>query len=103
MDFLSEEEIANVFARKIQRCARGREIRRAARKIKDTLTNQTYRLRIIQYLSKFIQNDQCELLIRGSEHEEILASFSTYDVKNVTLKARHIVDALCVLVFMTEN
>ena len=102
-DFLSEAEIANLFARKIQRCVRGRDIRRAAKNIKDTLTNQTYRLRIIKYLSKFIQNDQCELLIRGSEHEEILASFSTYDVKNVTSKARHIVDALRTLVFMTEN
>ena len=103
LDFLSEEEIANMFAAKIQRWERGKDIRRASKKMIDAIKNQAYRLSMIKYLSKFLQNNNCEMLILGSEDTEIRSSFSSYDVKNVTLKARHIVDALRALVVATEN
>ena len=65
--------------------------------------NQAYQLSIIDYLSSFLQNNNCKMLIVGSEDDEIHASFSLYDIKNVTLKARHIVDALRALVIAVEN
>lgn len=43
------------------------------------------------------------MLIVGSEDDEIHASFSVYDINNVTIKARHIVDALRAPVIATEN
>jgi len=62
--------------------------------MKNVITNQAYRLSTIKYLSNFIANDDCYILVVGSEDSEIRASFSQYDMKHATLKARHIVDTL---------
>ena len=103
LDFLSEINMRNMFAAKIQRCVRSVDIRRAAKKIKNAITNQTYRSSIIKYLSKYLGSDTCEMLIIGSEDSEVYASFSQYDKQHATLKARHIVEALRHLVIATEN
>ena len=88
---------------KIQACIRSKDIRRAAKKMKNAITNQAYRLSTIKYFSNFIENDDCYMLVVGSEDSEIRASFSQYSMKRATLKVRHIVDTLRAMVVATEN
>ena len=62
------------------------------------MRNQAYRVRLINYLSQFIETDTCVKLLLGSDDPEILKTFSPFDIAHVTLKARHISDALTVMV-----
>ena len=70
--------------------------------MKNAIKNEAYRLSTIKYLSKFIENDNCHMLVVGSEDSEIRASFFKYDKKHANLKAWHIVDALRAMVVATE-
>ena len=79
LDFLNEAEYQNMFAVKIQKCVRDRDVRRASKKMRKAVTNQTYRLKIIKYLSKCLQDDICDMLIVGYEDSEIHASFSQFE------------------------
>ena len=67
------------------------------------MTNQTYRLSLIKYLSNFISDNNCVQLLLGADDPEILASYSSYDKLNVTTKARHITDALLALSEAHQN
>ena len=71
--------------------------------MKATMRNQAYRASLIKHFSLYIAEDNCELLLRGSEDPEILASYSTYDKSHVTTKTRHVVDALAALFSVTVN
>ena len=88
-------------ASKIQRWVSNTDVKRAAKKLKETIANQSYRQSLIRYLSKYLCNDTCEYLLLGSEDTEILASFTPFDRKHVTMKARHVTDALRELVAAT--
>ena len=74
-------------ASKIQRLVKNRDIRRSAKKMKETIKNQAYRCGLIKHLSKFINTNTCELLLLGSEGPEI---FKT-QYQSVTMRALLIV------------
>ena len=67
------------------------------------MQNETYLLTIIWYLSKHITTNTCKKLLLGSEDLEVLKTFSSFDKQRVTLKARHIADALQSLVGNTAK
>ena len=92
-------------ANKIQRAVRNRDVRRSVKRIKQSMKDQTYRTQIISCLSNFISLDTCYKPLLGSDDVEIVSTFSIYDKNHVTVKARHIADALTILaaVVNTEN
>ena len=90
-------------AKTIQRAVRNKEIQNAFKKLKETIQNQTNRVTIIRYLSKYITTNTCKNLLLGSEDLEVLKIFSSFDKQRVTLKARHIADALQSLVGNTAK
>lgn len=100
---LFHTEFLNSCANKIQRAISNRDIRRSAKQAKMAMRNQTHRVDLIQYLSKFISTNTCDKLLLGSEDSEIMKSFSPFDRRHVQLKARHISDALQVMVNSYEN
>ena len=90
-------------AQKIQCYIRNRDIKRSAKNMKAAMTNQTYRLSLIKYLSNFISDNNCVQLLLGADDPEILASYSLYDKVHVTTKAKHITDALLALSEAHQN
>ena len=62
------------------------------------MKDQTYRGQLISYLSNFISSDTCYKLLLGSDDVEIVSTFSIHDINQVRVKARHICDALTILV-----
>ena len=98
IDFDINSAYSTQCASKIQRWVSNRDVKRAAKKLKETIANQSYRQSLIRYLSKHLCNDTCEYLLLGSDDSEILASFTPFDRKHVTMKARHVTDALRELV-----
>ena len=81
-------------AKTAQRAMINKEMKYSSIKLKKTIVDQTYRMKIINYLSHHISAGTCELLLLGSEDPEVLASFSPFDRSHVTRKAIHIADAL---------
>jgi len=71
--------------------------------MREIITEQAYRISLVKYLSKYISNDECDMLLIGSDDPEIFASFSPYDKLNATSKARHVADALRELLTGTLN
>ena len=69
------------------------------------MKDQTYCTQIITYLSNFICLDTCYKLLLGSDDVEVVSTFSVHAKSHVTVKARHIADALTILVAAvnTEN
>ena len=98
-----DPDLIKTCALKIQRLVKNADVRRSAKKMKETLKNQAYHASLINHLSKYIANNNCELLLLGSEDPEILASYSNYDKFHVTTKTRHIVAALAALHLATSN
>ena len=93
-NFLRSVEMKEVFAKKVQQWVSKKDIERSAKQFKKTMKDQSYRIMIVDYLSKFLSSDTSWKLILGSDDPEIATSFSTYEIQHVTIKARHIVDAL---------
>jgi len=81
---LFHTEFLNSCANKIQRAISNRDIRRSAKQAKMAMRNQTHRVDLIQYLSKFISTNTCNKLLLGSEDSEIMKSFhhSIEDMSN---------------------
>ena len=102
-DFLYHEDIVNACVRKIQSCVRKREIQRGAKRMRETINEQAYCISLVKYLSEYISNDKCEMLLIGSDDTEICTTFSPYDKHNATSKARHVIDALCATIEAKEN
>ena len=91
-------DILHECANKIQRVVKNRDIRRSAKNARETMKKQSHRVRLIRYLSQFITTDTCIKLLLGSDDPEILKTFSPFDKEHATLKARHVSDALTVMV-----
>lgn len=51
----------------------------------------------------FISNDECDMLLLGSDDTEVKASFSAYDKHSTTKKARHVADASRSMIEIKEN
>ena len=96
-------DLVETCALKIQRLKQNSDIQHSAKMMKATMRNQAYRASLIKHFSLYIAADNCELLLRGSEDPETLASYSTYDKSHVTTKTRHVVDALAALFSATVN
>lgn len=88
---------------KIQKFVDNREIIRSSKKMKQTMIDNSYRVGLIKRLSAYISTDTCYKLLLGSEDPEIEASFSLFDRRHVTIKVRHITDALSALVKASIN
>ena len=56
---------------------------------------------MIEYPSKLISDHTYKLLLLGTKDPEILSTYSPYDKHYVTLKARHVTDALAFLHYAT--
>ena len=65
--------------------------------------DQSYRVFLIKYLSGFISANNCKCLLLGSDDPEVLSTYSPFDQYHVTLKARHVVDALEAMYSATTN
>ena len=76
VDFLYHDDVVNKCAMKIQNCVRKRDIQRGAKRMRETLTEQAYSISLVKYLSNYISNDKCEMLLIGSDNSEICATFS---------------------------
>ena len=98
-----DSDVHSFCAKKIQQAVSNQYIRRSAKKVKDRMKDQAYRVHIIKYLSSFISTDTCDRLLLGSQDPEILKSFSPYDKQHTTIKARHIADALSIMVIKSTN
>ena len=96
----THEEFA---ATRIQKLLKNRDIRRSAKQMKKTVTDQSYRRGLIKHLSHFINTNTCHLLLLGSEGPEIWKSYSQFDKRHASIKARHITDALICLHRATAN
>ena len=88
----------SMYVERIQRMTRVRDIKRSAKKMKETMESQTYRIYLVEYLSIFISTGTCEKLLLGSEDDKALLIFSSYDRAHVTLKATYIADVLKALI-----
>lgn len=73
---------------------RKRDCERAAKQFKKIMKSNACCLLIMDYLSAHFSSNTYPQLILGSKDPEIAASFSIFEKKRVTLKARQIVDAL---------
>ena len=93
-----DDKKLSVYVERIQRMTRVRDIKRSAKKMKETMESQTYRIYLVEYLSTFISTGTCVKLLFGSEDDEVLVTSSPYDRAHATLKATHIADALKTLI-----
>lgn len=100
---LLHSDILELCANRIQRTVKSRDVRRSAIHIKKTMQNQAHRVSMTRYLSKFLSTNTCHHLLLGSDDQEIVQSFTPFDKKHVALKARHIADALQIMIDACEN
>ena len=77
--------ILDLCANKIQRPIRNRNIKCSDKQAKEAMRNQTHRVNLIQYLSKFISTNTCDKLLLGSEDPGIMKSFSPFDRRHVQI------------------
>ena len=95
--------VADACAQIIQRLVKNRDIERSATRMKKKRRDQSYRVFLIKYLSGFISAKNCKCLLLGSDDPEVLSTYSPFDQYHVTLKARHVVDALEAMHSATTN
>jgi hypothetical protein len=91
------DEVAVVYAMKIQKWIKHRDAIRAAKSLKNTFHDQNYRLSLLRYLTKHLVNEDAESLLLGADDIEIASTYSTYDRRRVQLKARHVADAVRIM------
>lgn len=58
-------------------------MKKTLKKLKKTIIDQTYRTKMMNYLSKHISAGTCELLLLGSEELEALSSFFTFNKSHI--------------------
>jgi len=58
---------------------------------------------MLKYLSGYLVKDTCWELILGTNDPEISCSLSKYEKQHATLKARHLVDALRLMIKATTD
>lgn len=90
-------------ARRVQHYLRKRTQERAEKALAKMKTDQCYRLKIIEGLTKKIATDDWTGLLLGGDDTECIAGFSTWDREHVLLKCRHVCDALIHMFNRTAN
>ena len=88
-DLVVREFIATIYVRKIQRFLKRRSTKRAAKSMRDTIHNQSYRHSLLVYLTKHISENASESLLMGGDDPEVASTYSEFDKKHVLMKARH--------------
>jgi hypothetical protein len=100
---MTVEEFLDKQATTIQKCLKGRALRRAAKSIRRLAADQFYRKELMRYLGKSLaMRDGLSLLV-GAEDPEIAATYTESDRLFVLDKARHLHDALHRMVTNTEE
>jgi hypothetical protein len=100
---IASDEVAVIYAMKIQKWIKHRDAVRAAKSWKATFADQNYRLSLLRYLTKHIVNEDPASLLLGAEDAEVASTYSAYDCKRVLLKARHVADAIRIMYEKTET
>jgi hypothetical protein len=96
------EEYLDKQATTIQKCLSGEALKRAAKAMRRLATDQSYRKEHMLYLGKSLaMKDRLSLLL-GAKDPEIAATYTDSDKLFVLDKARHVHDALCIMVNYTE-
>jgi hypothetical protein len=100
---MTVEEFLNKQAKTIQKCLKGRALRRAAKAMRRLATDQAYRKELMRYLGKsLVTRDGLSLLV-GAEDVEIAATYTDSDRLFVLDKARHLHDALRMMITYVEE
>ena len=100
---IASNEVAVIYAMKIQKWVKHRDVMRAAKSLKATFADQNYRLSLLRYLTKHLVNEDAESLLLGADDPEITSTYSDYDRRRVQLKARHVADAIRIMYEKTET
>jgi hypothetical protein len=97
------EEFTDEQATTIQKCLKGRALKRAAKAMKRLAADQSHRKELMMCLGESSAMRDGLLLLLGAKDPEIAATCSNSDKTFVLDKARHLHDALCVMVAFTEE
>ena len=97
------EEFLDKQATTIHKCLRGRALKRAAKAMRRLATDQSYRKELILYLRKFLAMRDGLSFLLGAEDPEVAATYTESDRLFVLEKARHLHDALRIMVTNTEE
>jgi hypothetical protein len=100
---MTVEEFLDKQATTIQKCLKGRALRRAANAMRRLATDQTYRKELMLYLGKLLAIRDGLALLVGAEDPEIAATYTESDRLFVLEKARHLYDALRIMITSTEE
>jgi hypothetical protein len=100
---MTVEEFLDKQATKIQKCLKGRALRRAAKAMRRLATDQAYRKELVRYLGKALAKRDGLLLLVGAEDPEIAATYTDSDRLFVLEKARHLHDALRIMITYTDE
>jgi hypothetical protein len=100
---IASDEVAEIYAMKIQKWVKHRDVMRAAKSLKATFANQNYRLSLLRHLTKHLVNEDSDSLLLGADDPEIATTYSAYDRRRVQLKARHVADAIRIMYENTET
>jgi hypothetical protein len=100
---MSIEEFLDKQAATIQKCLKGRALKRAAKAMRRLATDQKYRQVLMLYLSKPLATRDGLSLLVGAEDPEIAATYTESDKLFVLDKARHLHAALRIMVMNTEE
>ena len=97
------EEFLGRQATKIQKCLKGRALRRAAEAMRRLVTDQSYRKELMLYLGKALAMRDGLSLLLGAEDPEIAATYTDSDQAFVLDKAMHLHSALRIMVTTTDE
>jgi hypothetical protein len=100
---MTVEEFLDKQATTIQKCLKGRALRRAAKAMRRLATDQAYRKELMCYLGKSLATRDGLSLLVGAEDPEIAATYTDSDTLFVLEKARHLYDALRIMITYTEE
>jgi hypothetical protein len=98
------EEFLDRQATTIQKCLNGQSLKRAVKAMRQLATDQSYRQELMLYLGKSLGMRDGLSLLLGAEDPEIAATYTGNGDKLFVLdKARHLYDALCIMVNNREE
>jgi hypothetical protein len=98
------EEFLDKHATTIQKCLKGQALKRAAKAMRRLATDQSYRKELMLHLAKSLAMRDGLSLLLGAEDPEIAATYTdSGDILSVLDKARHLHDALCIMVNNTST